>query len=262
MSHLPKLTQHWLMSLFRRLLRATLLGTALGACVGAVIYHTKQTERIREVRSRVEPALKQELAAAGFSLGDPAFIRIFKEERELELWLKPRDSAEFKLWKSWPIVAMSGKLGPKLKEGDQQAPEGFYEANTKALNPQSDFHLAFNVGYPNAFDQAQGRTGSFIMVHGKNMSIGCFAMTNPVIEPIYLVVEDALAHGQKTVPIHVFPFRMADERMAQAEAEAGPWIDFWRNLREGYNGFEQRHLPPLVRVAGDCYTFSSSGAQK
>lgn len=244
------------MTTVRRLLRASLIGVALGACVGGVIYQTKQTERVREVRGRIEPSLKQELITAGFALGDPAYIRIFKEERELELWLKPRDSTHFKLWKTWPIVAMSGKLGPKLKEGDQQAPEGIYTVNAKSMNPQSDYHLSFNIGYPNEFDKALGRTGSFIMVHGKNMSIGCLAMSNPVIEPIYLVVEDALGHGQPSVPIHLFPFRMTDERMAQAEAEQSPWLAFWKNLREGYTRFEQAQIPPTARAAGDHYDFS------
>jgi murein L,D-transpeptidase YafK len=150
---------------------------------------------------------------------------------------------------------MSGKLGPKLKEGDQQAPEGFYAVNARSMNPQSDFHLSFNIGYPNAFDQGQGRTGSFIMVHGRNVSIGCFAMTNPVIELIYLVVEDALAHGQSIVPIHVFPFRMTDERMARAEADQSPWLDFWKNLREGYLRFEANRVPPAARHSGHQYTY-------
>jgi murein L,D-transpeptidase YafK len=239
----------------RRFLRAALIGIAVGACVGGVLYQTKQNERIREVRSRIEPSLKRDLPATQFLLGDRAFIRIFKEERELELWIQPHDEKQFKHWKTWPIAAMSGKLGPKLKEGDQQAPEGFYAVNAKALNPQSDYHLSFNIGYPNDFDQAQGRTGSFIMVHGSNVSIGCFAMTDPVIEQIYLVVEAALNHGQATVPVHVFPFRMTDERMAQAEAEGEPWLAFWKNLREGYNRFEGNHLPPHVEFAGNCYTF-------
>ena len=242
----------------RRLFRAALIGTAVGACVSGVIYQTKQNARITEVRSRVEPSLKQDLGAAGFTLGDPAFIRIFKESRELELWLKPKGSSEFKLWKSWPIVAMSGKLGPKLKEGDGQAPEGFYEVKAKALNPQSDFHLSFNVGFPNAFDQAQGRTGSFIMVHGNKVSIGCFAMTDAVIEPIYLVVEAALNNGQASVPVHIFPFRMTEERMGRAETEKAPWLDFWKNLREGFTRFEQTHVPPTSQVEGDRYVFHST----
>src|SRR6476646_7180694 len=157
---------------------------AVAAFVAVVIDETqiwkadRSYDRLGEVRTRVEPFLKEDLAKAGLALGDAAFIRIFKEERVLELWLKPKGSAQFKLWKTWPIAAMSGHLGPKLKEGDQQAPEGFYEVNVDTLNPQSDYHLAFNIGYPNAFDQAKGRTGSYIMVHGNSVSIGCFAMTD------------------------------------------------------------------------------------
>jgi murein L,D-transpeptidase YafK len=243
------------MPLLRYLLRAVLIGTAIGACVGEVIYQTRQTERIREVRARVEPSLRQDLAKGGFSLGDPAFIRIFKEERELELWLKPHGEKQYKLWKTWPIVAMSGKLGPKLQEGDQQAPEGFYAVTAKALNPQSDYHLSFNIGYPNDFDRAQARTGSFIMVHGSNVSIGCFAMTDPVIEQIYLVVEAALNHGQASVPVHTFPFRMTNERITQSEQEGDPWLAFWKNLREGHDRFEAQHVPPQAKSAADRYTF-------
>jgi murein L,D-transpeptidase YafK len=240
---------------FRRLLRVALIGVTLGACVSAVIYQTKQTERIREVRSRIEPALKQELAAARFALGAPAFIRIFKEERELEVWIKPDGEKQFKLWKTWPVVAMSGKLGPKLKEGDQQAPEGFYAVNARALNPQSNYHLSFNIGYPNDFDRAQACTGSFIMVHGKDVSIGCFAMTDAVIEQIYLVIESALNQGQDSVPVHVFPFRMTEERMARDEVNQSPWLPFWKNLREGYAKFEESHVPPRVKVEGGKYAF-------
>lgn len=242
----------------RRFLRVVLLGAVLGACVSGVNGATPQNDRIRKVRARDEPSLKQELAGVGVALGDPAFIRIFKETMELELWLKPKASQEFKLWKTWPIVAMSGKLGPKLKEGDEQAPEGFYAVHAKAMNPQSRFHLSFNIGYPNAFDRAQARTGGLIMIHGNKVSIGCFAMTDPVIEPIYLVVEAALNHGQTAVPVHVFPFRMTEARMAQAEAEQGPWLAFWKNLLDGYNRFEKTHRPPAVAVDGERYNFPSS----
>lgn len=239
------------MKFVHRLLRAVLIGNAIGACVGAVTFKTQQNERVSEVRARIEPSLKSELAAGGFALGNPVFIRIFKEERELELWLKPDGAAQFKLWKTWPIAAVSGRLGPKLKEGDFQAPEGFYSVNAKAMNPASSFHLSFNIGYPNAFDRAHGRTGAFIMVHGSNVSIGCFAMTNPVIEQIYLTVEAALNHSQTEFPVHVFPFRMTDERMAQ-ETES-PWLDFWRDLKAGHDVFENDKVPASVRVIDKRY---------
>ena len=239
------------MRLVHRLFRAILIGTAIGACVGAVIFKTQQNERVSEVRTRVEPSLKEDLAAGGFALGNPVFIRIFKEERQLELWLKPDGAAQFKLWKTWPIAAMSGKLGPKIKEGDLQAPEGFYSVNAKAMNPASSFHLSFNIGYPNAFDRVHERTGAFIMVHGSNVSVGCFAMTNPVIEQIYLAAEAALNRKQAEFPVHVFPFRMTAERMAR-ETES-PWLDFWLDLKAGHDAFEEDKMPPSVRVVQKRY---------
>jgi murein L,D-transpeptidase YafK len=226
-----------------------------GAFIAPLDATTPQSDRLRAVRTRVEPSLKEELTAAGFALGNPAFIRIFKEEGELELWLKPKGEKQFKLWKTWPIAAMSGKLGPKEKVGDLQAPEGFYAVNAKAMNPVSNYHLSFNIGYPNAFDQALGRTGSHIMIHGNQVSIGCFAMSDPVIEPIYLVVESALNKGQAAVPIHAFPFRMTDERMARAEMEGSAWLPFWKNLRDGYKRFETELVPPPTKPDGEFYAF-------
>jgi murein L,D-transpeptidase YafK len=146
---------------------------------------------------------------------------------------------------------MSGKLGPKLKEGDLQAPEGFYEVGKKQLNPMSRFHLSFNVGYPNAYDRYHGRTGSLIMVHGSNVSIGCFAMTDPVIEEIYLLVEAALKGGQEAVKVQVFPFRMTPEKMSAVEGE---WAGFWRDeLWPGYERFERTGVPPEVGVREGRY---------
>lgn len=212
------------------------------------VYKTLQNPRVTEVRGRVAPTLKAQLAVDGFALGNPAFIRIVKEERELELWMKPKGSTEYQMWKKWPIAAMSGRLGPKQKEGDRQAPEGFYSTNAGLLNPASNYHLSFNIGYPNAYDRAHGRTGNFLMVHGNQVSVGCFAMTDPVIEEIYLVVESAIHAGQKDVPVHVYPFRMTDERMRRATAEESEWLSFWEDLREGWMQFEETKTVPKVKV--------------
>ncbi len=216
--------------------------------VWAAVHQTMQNPRITEVRERVSPGLKEQLAMDGFALGNPAFIRIMKEERELELWLKPKDSPEYKLWKQWPIAAMSGALGPKQKVGDLQAPEGFYGTNAGLLNPASKYHLSFNIGYPNEYDRAHGRTGDFLMVHGNKVSLGCFAMTDPVIEEIYLIVESAIHAGQKEVPVHVFPFRMTEERMTQAQEKDSEWLDFWKDLRKGWVQFEEKKTLPKVKV--------------
>lgn len=247
------------MSLLGRIARAGFIGLLLGSVSLAFCFAMLDNQRLTEVRWRVEPGLKQNLAASGFRLGSPLFIRIFKESRELEIWLKPRKGAEYQLWKTYPIVGMSGKLGPKLKLGDCQAPEGFYQVGAEAMNPNSSFHLSFNVGYPNAYDQSLQRTGNFIMVHGDKVSIGCFAMTDPVIEEIYLIADAALRKGQKSFGVHIFPFRMTGERMAQ-ELDS-PWHDFWTNLHEGFLAFEEIRHPPLVKVKGERYSFEKSAAE-
>jgi murein L,D-transpeptidase YafK len=213
-----------------------------------LVYKTTQTPRLTEVRDRMAAALKAQLATDGFALGNPAFVRIVKEERELELWMKPKGADEYKIWKKWFIAAMSGRLGPKQKEGDFQAPEGFYSTNAGLLNPASNFHLSFNIGYPNTYDRAHGRTGNFLMVHGNQVSVGCFAMTDPVIEEVYLVVESAIQAGQKEVPVHVFPFRMTEARMLQAETDKSEWLPFWRDLRKAWVKFEEKKTVPKVKV--------------
>ena len=207
------------------------------------------TERLTSVRSRLLPKLHDELAAHQLQLGPPAFIRIFKETRELELWLKGKDNS-WKLFRNYPIAVFSGTLGPKTKEGDMQAPEGFYSVTKQQLNPASSYHLSFNIGYPNAYDLHHQRTGSLIMVHGDTVSIGCFAMTDPLIEEIYLIVEAALKTNT-TVPVHIFPFRMTDERL-QKETTS-PHHDFWQNLRPAHDLFEKERRVPQVTVANGRY---------
>lgn len=210
------------------------------------------TERLRNLHWRCSRHVAASLAEKGFALGDAAFLRAIKESHELELWLQPRSSAGFQLYKTWPIAAWSGTLGPKLREGDGQSPEGFYGFTAKALNPESSYRLSFNIGYPNAFDQSLNRTGSWIMVHGSHVSVGCFAMTDPVIEEIYLIIEAALNAGQPEVAVHCFPFRMTDERLATADTAHR---DFWLNLKEGWDRFEQSHLPPTWTVQDGRYHF-------
>ncbi len=194
--------------------------------------------------------LEEGLTALSAKVGDPVFIRIFKEETLLEVWM--RSGTAYEHLKDYAICAYSGALGPKLKEGDRQAPEGFYKVKKHQLNPNSKFHLSFNLGYPNAYDRAHDRTGSFLMVHGNCVSDGCYAMTNAKIEEIYALVESALQKGQKHVQVHAYPFRMTEEMMAlYSESE---WYDFWVNLKEGYDYFEAEKLPANVKVKNKLYT--------
>lgn len=204
---------------------------------------------IAEIRERVSPLLTRDLEAMGLTYGAPVYIRIFKEERALELWVKGDDS--FALFRSYDICNHSGGLGPKLKEGDRQSPEGFYLVGKGALNPNSSYHLSFNLGFPNAYDRSQGRTGSFLMVHGACASIGCYAMTDAGIEEIYVLVEAALNIGQEAVPVHAFPFRMTEARMAQEVGNR--WYGFWRDLKAGHDAFEVRRIPPDIRVSDGRY---------
>ncbi len=202
--------------------------------------------------------LSGRLASHGVKLGSPIFMRIFKRDFELELWMQ-RDG-RFHKFATYPICRWSGKLGPKIKQGDHQAPEGFYSVDAKALNPNSRWHRSFNLGFPNAFDQASGRTGSFVMVHGGCGSVGCYAMTNPVVDEIWRIVTAALDGGQKRFQVQVFPFRMTDANLERARDN--PNAEFWRDLKMGNDLFETEYMPPRVSVCGQRYGFEAAGAAK
>jgi murein L,D-transpeptidase YafK len=164
----------------------------------------------------------------------------------------------FERFAVYPICRWSGLLGPKVAEGDWQAPEGFYTVDAKALNPSSRWHRSFNLGFPNAFDRAHGRTGSYLMVHGGCSSIGCYAMTDAVIDEIWRLVSAALQRGQPRFHVHIFPFRMTDERLAGRSGT--PWAGFWRDLKPGYDAFEATGLPPRVSVCQGRYAVSPDQA--
>jgi murein L,D-transpeptidase YafK len=195
--------------------------------------------------------LDERLAAHGVKLGVPVVLRIFKLDSELELWVEK--DGRFVRFATYPICLWSGRLGPKLKEGDKQAPEGFYTVASDQLNPDSRWHRAFNLGFPNAFDRSQGRYGSFLMVHGGCSSIGCYAMTDPVVDELWQFVTAALEQGQARVPVHVFPFRMTDRNLAARKGQR--WGSFWTDLKRGYDMFEASHLPPVVSVCKARYVF-------
>lgn len=187
----------------------------------------------------------------GLQLGQPLYIRIFKEENELEVWIKKE--LAYELFETYSICKYSGNLGPKLQEGDGQSPEGFYTVSVTALNPWSNFHLSFNLGFPNEYDRLHKRTGNALMVHGKCASAGCFAMNDFRIEEIYTIVDAALSGGQDQFSVHIFPFRMTWDKMAQYADS--PWISFWENLKQGYDYFQGHRIPPMVTVQEQQYAF-------
>lgn len=204
--------------------------------------------RAEQAAKRVKPTLVTALQKKNLNYGSPIFVRIFKSERVLEVWVKQNES--FSLFHTYPICTFSGQLGPKLREGDGQSPEGFYQVGLGQLNPYSSYHLSFNLGYPNTYDRANGRTGNYLMVHGNCVSIGCYAMGDEAIEEIYTLMEAALRSGQKNVDVHVFPFRFDSTKIAW---QGSQWQAFWSDLKPGFDAFNQTKKPPLVTVSSKRY---------
>jgi murein L,D-transpeptidase YafK len=209
---------------------------------------TFATSRAEQAAQRVKPALLTALKEKKLNYGSAVFIRIFKSEKVLEIWVKQED--KFAIFKTYPICTFSGRLGPKIKQGDGQSPEGFYRVGLGQLNPYSSYHLSFNLGYPNTYDRANGRTGDYLMVHGNCVSIGCYAMGDENIEEIYTLMEAALRGGQKNIDVHVFPLRFDSTKIAWQRSE---WQPFWSDLKTGFEAFNQTKKPPIVNVVNKRY---------
>ena len=201
--------------------------------------------------------IDKRLAAAGVDMGVPVYVRIFKLEHELEIWVQK--DGRFEHFATYPICRWSGRLGPKLKEGDLQAPEGFYTVDAEQLNPNSVMHRSFSLGFPNLYDQAHGRTGSFLMVHGGCASVGCYAVTHPVVDEIWRLVTAALDKGQPRFAVHAFPFRMTEANLRLRRGTQ--WQGFWADLKTGYDLFERNHIPPAVSVCNGRYVFAPGTIQ-
>jgi murein L,D-transpeptidase YafK len=181
----------------------------------------------------VRTSTLQQMENYNMDRGAPVLIRIYKEERTLEVWKQNR-TGKFTQLQSYPICKFSGKLGPKIAQGNYQAPKGFYDISPAQMNPQSSEYLSFNIGFPNAFDRSLGRTGSFLMVHGGCRSVGCYAVTDYQMEEIYGLVEEAFRGGQDRVQLQAFPFQMtAENLMRYAEDPNAP---FWEMLKTGSSG--------------------------
>ncbi len=222
-------------------------------CLSALIIlcSISQTMAAERVTDYTRNKLARELPVLGLTVGDPVFIRTFKKESRLELWMQRQGSPQYILFRTYPICYYSGTLGPKRKTGDKMTPEGFYAIQANALNPNSRFHLSMNVGYPNAYDRSHGYTGSLLMIHGECDAIGCFAMGNEQIEEIYYLIESALQNGQANVPVHAFPFHLNDANMNLYQNS--PWRDFWQQLKAGYDKFNAEKIPPTIRVENGRY---------
>jgi murein L,D-transpeptidase YafK len=222
------------------------VAAALAGCQGDIGIPKDERPVSFALTARMEQLQMKETA--------PILIRIFKEESALEIW-KQRNDGEFALLKTYSVCKWSGTLGPKVEEGDRQAPEGFYIVAPAQMNPQSHYYLSFNIGYPNAYDRALGRTGSNLMVHGACSSSGCYSMSDADAGEIFALARDAFRGGQVEFQIEAFPFRMTAENLAKHRDD--PNMPFWRMLKVGYDHFEVTHKPPKVDVCGKKYVFDA-----
>ncbi|MBM9537477.1 L,D-transpeptidase family protein [Desulfobulbus alkaliphilus] len=213
--------------------------------------------RLETILASTWENIRKDLHQNGFSAGQPIFIRIFKLPGTLELWMDKGQN--FELFKTYRICSYSGFPGPKRNQGDWQAPEGFYSVSAEQMNPNSSFHLSFDIGYPNAFDTHRNRTGSLIMVHGECRSVGCFAMSNHRIEEIYLLAHEALRQGQEQFSVHIFPFPLTADNLQKYAAS--PWIGFWKSLEPGFSAFENSRQVPKVLVENGEYVIVPRASQ-
>jgi murein L,D-transpeptidase YafK len=241
----------------RSLARALITSVALAAGVLLAGCNSDEISLANNAKANqpVPAKLVADMTAKDMDLQSPMLVRLFKQEAELEVWKQDR-SGRFALLKTYPICRWSGDLGPKVREGDRQAPEGFYSISPAQMNPQSAYYLSFNTGYPNAYDKALGHTGSQLMVHGDCSSRGCYAMTDEQIAEIYSLGRESFFGGQRAFQLQAYPFRMTPLNMAKYRNN--PNMPFWKMIQEGYDHFEVTRQEPKVDFCEKKYVFDAT----
>ena len=234
--------------------KALVLAAALAAALTAVPCLGQSSKPLpAKATQELPPELLALLEQKKMSKYSPIVVRLFKEEAELEVW-KQDTTGRFQILKTYPICRWSGDLGPKLQEGDRQTPEGFYTVTPELMNPNSNYYLAINTGYPNSFDKANNRSGSLLMIHGDCSSSGCYAMTDEQISEIYALARDSLL-GRPSFQVQAYPFRLTPANLARHRTN--PDFDFWKMLKIGNDHFEATHLEPKVDVCNRLYVFDA-----
>lgn len=243
----------------RTFFRAALVAAALGSAgLGLSACSQSAMEEFATHGGKdLSASILARMKSKDMTASSPIMVRIFKEEGKLEIW-KAKSSGRFDRIAMYDICKWSGKLGPKYMEGDRQAPEGFYTVRPSQMNPNSSYHLAFNIGFPNSYDRVHGRSGQNLMVHGACSSQGCYSMTDVQVEEIYALGREAFKGGQREFQIEAFPFRMTPANMARYRDD--PNYEFWKNLKEGYDAFEVTKVPPKIGVCEKRYVFNRENA--
>jgi murein L,D-transpeptidase YafK len=237
------------------LARAWFASAAFGAALALSGCNTDGVLPMSEKAARpLSERMIAEIESKNMDKDSPILVRTFKEESELEVWKQDR-TGRYALLKTYPICRWSGELGPKFKEGDRQAPEGFYHIAPGQMNPNSQYYLSFDLGYPNAYDRAHGRTGANLMVHGDCSSRGCYSMTDEQISEIYALGRDSFFGGQKSFQVQAYPFRMTPKNLAKHRNN--PHMAFWKMLKRGNDHFEVTKLEPKVDVCEKRYVFDA-----
>jgi murein L,D-transpeptidase YafK len=242
------------------LVRSLLASAAIAAAIALAGCNTDSTSAVggRHLQP-LSDKMVADIETKNMATESPILVRIFKQESELEVW-KEDKNGRFALLKTYPICRWSGDLGPKIKQGDRQAPEGFYTITPGLMNPNSNYYLAINTGFPNAYDRANGRTGAFLMIHGDCSSAGCYAMTDEQVAEIYALARESFFGGQKSFQIQAYPFRMTPLNMAKHRNS--PHMAFWKMLKQGYDHFEVTKHEPKVDVCEKHYVFDAETSGK
>ena len=242
---------------FSGYVRGLMTSVALAAVVALAGCETDGLDTTRAMKE-LSAEMRADLLKRNMPIESAILVRVFKQESELEVW-KQDAAGRYELLKTYPMCRWSGELGPKIKEGDRQAPEGFYNITPAQMNPNSQFYLSFNLGYPNAYDRAHGRTGAHLMVHGDCSSRGCYAMTDDQIAEIYALARESFFGGQRSFQVQAYPFRMTAANFAKHRNN--PHIPFWRMLKEGNDHFELTGHEPVVEVCEKRYVFNPQAPQ-
>lgn len=208
----------------------------------------QKASRVKAAYTEKWDELKTDLKKKGIKENFELFMRVFKEDKIVEVWLKSAGEKEYKLFKTYAICASSGELGPKRQQGDGQVPEGFY--NVAVFNPYSSYHLSLGINYPNASDRivGKGNLGGDIMIHGSCVTIGCMPLTDTYIKEVYILCVEARNNGQQTIQVHIFPTKMDTKGMAFLSETNSKQLDFWKNIKLGYDYFEQKKQLPKFSV--------------
>lgn len=220
------------------------------------IEYQRSFPRISEALKRKEDTLMKQFREKKFEW--PAkniYLRSFKYDSELEVWIKADHTDQYRLFKTYKVCALAGTLGPKRMQGDYQVPEGFYYINE--FNPKSAYHLSLGLNYPNISDRILGdslQPGGDIYIHGKCVTTGCIPILDQQIEELYILALHAKNEGQDFIPVHIFPIQFKNPKSAAYLAkylkEFPEYAVMASELKRAYQYFEKTKKLPMVMVDG------------